>query len=161
VRHLAFGRKLGRDTNARKALLANLASSLFINGAIVTTLVKAKFARPYVEKLITQAKSNKLTSKRLLASVLARQAFIKLNAEIAPGFAQKTSGYTRIIKLRPRAGDNAPMARIELLPWEKKAIIESPEKKKKVSVTSAVTNQRQSLLKSAQAKSAKSKNEKH
>jgi len=119
VKHLAFGRKLGRDTNARKALLANLASSLFINGAIVTTLVKAKFARPYVEKLITQAKSNKLTSKRLLASVLARQAFIKLNAEIAPGFAQKTSGYTRIIKLRPRAGDAAPMARIELLGQEK------------------------------------------
>ena len=118
MRHLVFGRKLGRDTNARRALLANLASSLFINGAIVTTLVKAKFARPYVEKLITQAKSNKLTSKRFLASVLAHQAFIKLTGEIAAGFAQKTSGYTRIIKLRSRTGDAAAMARLELLEWE-------------------------------------------
>ena len=150
MKHLVFGRKLGRDTNARKALLANLASSLFINGAIVTTLVKAKFARPYVEKLITQAKTNKLTSKRLLASVLAHQAFIKLTGEIAPGFAQKTSGYTRIIKLRPRAGDAAAMARIELLPWERSSKLAVPHQAlTKKSAKRSKGNRRKSALKSA------------
>lgn len=131
MRHLVFGRKLGRDTNARRALLANLASSLFINGAIITTLVKAKFARPYVEKLVRTVQKNRLSSKRSLASVLTHQAFLKLIAEIGPGFTNRSGGYTRIIKLGARVGDNAPIARLELLEWEKGITEGRPQKAQK------------------------------
>ena len=112
------GRKLGRDTNSRKALLNNLANSLFLHGQITTTLAKAKFAQSYVEKTITSAKRTKLGGRRKIASTLSSTAFLRLTREIAPGFEQRTSGYTRILKIAPRNGDNAPMARIELLAWD-------------------------------------------
>lgn len=121
MRHAYFGRRLGRDTNARKALLNNLASSLLINGNLTTTLAKAKFAKTYVEKLITQAKRNDLRNKRILATILETKAFNKLISSQGPGFATRSGGYTRIIKLNPRRGDAAPMARLELLAIEKKA----------------------------------------
>lgn len=121
MRHAYFGRRLSRDTNARKALLNNLASSLLEKGQITTTLAKAKFARPYVEKLITQAKrTNDLKGARRLASIVTNKAFSNLNSNLGPGFSSRNGGYTRIIKLsRPRTGDAAPMARLELLKIEK------------------------------------------
>jgi len=120
VRHGVFGRKLGRDINSRKALLANLASDLFINKSVVTTLAKAKFARVHAEKLVTDAKRNKLFTNRSLASNITHKAFLRLTSEIAPGFSKRSGGYTRIIKLSSlRNGDAAPMARLELLEWEK------------------------------------------
>ena len=70
MRHGIFGRRLSRDSNARKALLVNLANALFDKGALTTTLAKAKFARPFVEKLVTTAKKNKLHRNRFLASFL-------------------------------------------------------------------------------------------
>lgn len=120
MRHLKSGRKLNRDTNARKALLFSLASSLFEKGSIKTTLGKAKFAQAHVETLITKAKKSDLVAKRRLAPHLTHLAFIKLTGELGPRFGQVPGGYTRIIKLNPRLGDNAPMARLELVKIESK-----------------------------------------
>ena len=170
MRHARFGRKLNRDTNARHALLVNLTSSLFVNGAVNTTLAKAKFARSHVEKLVTEAKKNSLSSNRLLASKLSSQAFKNLLKQAKELYENRTSGFTRIIKMGSRRGDNAPMARIELLGW-KKGITEGTEKRKgaqkkvikkqslvpsKSSVTSVIKNQRKSAT-----NRRKSKNEKH
>ena len=118
MRHGIFGRRLSRDSNARKALLVNLANALFDKGALTTTLAKAKFARPFVEKLVTTAKKNKLHRNRFLASFLEDKAFLKLTREISPGFAKRAGGYTRIVQLSPRKGDNTQLVKIELLPWE-------------------------------------------
>ncbi|OGD89619.1 50S ribosomal protein L17 [Candidatus Curtissbacteria bacterium RIFCSPHIGHO2_02_FULL_40_17] len=131
MRHLVFGKRLSRDTASRKALLANLANSLIEEGRVTTTLAKAKFARPFVEKLVTYIKSNKLYKKRELAAFLTKKAFRRLLLDITPKLNDRTSGYTRIIKLGPRRGDSAPMARIEFLNWEKsKASQTTPSKKK-------------------------------
>ena len=132
MRHKRFGKKLSRDTNSRKALLTNLASDLFLRGSIKTTQAKAKFVQNYAEKLITSAKKAKLGKKRVIASSLTKASFKKLIEEIAPGFEKRDGGYTRIIKLSPRAGDNAAMAKIEIVAWDpSKALLESPKKTKK------------------------------
>jgi large subunit ribosomal protein L17 len=135
VRHGVFGKKLGRDTNARKALAASLASALFEEGHIVTTEAKTKFVQIFAEKLITSAKRNSLHGQRQIAPRLKDQAFIKLITEIAPGFASRAGGYTRIIKMGVRKGDSAPLARIELLEWDKtkaKKLTKTPKPIKKV-----------------------------
>ncbi len=119
MRHRVFGKKLGRNTHSRKHLLENLASSLLVQGKITTTQTKAKWLRPYVEKMIRKSVKNRLISKRDLATDLTSEAFKKLVFEIGPGFSTKTGGYAKIIKLNPRGGDNAPMAKIELLAWDK------------------------------------------
>lgn len=119
MRHMVSGRRLSRDRDARQALLANIAVALFSKGRIKTTLAKAKFARPYVEKLITAAKEKKLAQNRVLASRVTRD-ISKLLSEIGPGFAERSGGYTRIVKIGPRLGDGSPMARLELLPLDKK-----------------------------------------
>ena len=169
MRHARFGRRLSRDTNARRALLSNLASSLFINGAVITTLAKAKFARPHVEKLVTEAKKNHLSSNRLLASILSYQAFKNLVKQARQLYDERTSGFTRITKIGPRRGDNAQMARLELLDW-KRGIIEGTEKKSrkarkkdqerrrssvpsKSKVTSVIKNQRKSATNLRKSKS--------
>jgi len=142
VRHQIFGKKLGRNTNSRKHLQESLASSLLVNGNITTTLTKAKWMRAYVEKLIKKSQKNRLAAKRQLVPELTNAAFKKLIFEIGPGFTQRSGGYTRIIKLAPRGGDNAPMAKIELLVWDKSKTVvppKSPKPKKvlkKVKVTS-------------------------
>ncbi len=122
MRHLIFGVKLGRDTKARKALLKNLATAIFENGQVTTTLAKAKFAQSYVEKLITLARSNNLANKRRLASLISSQAFAKLVSTIGPANAQRNGGYTRIIKLNVRSGDSSKMARLEFVEMDKKPI---------------------------------------
>ena len=133
MRHAVSGRKLGRDINSRKALLSNLASSLIVNGKITTTQAKAKFARPYIEKLVTQAKKNKLHLNRAIASRLTHEAFLRLTEEIALNFSARSGGYTRIVKLSLRTGDRAPMARLEFLPLAKsEGIAKSVKKQKKV-----------------------------
>jgi len=140
VRHRVFGRKLSRDINARKALLSNLATSLIVNGKLVTTVAKAKFAGPYVEKLITSAKGDRLFANRKLASVLSPAAFKKLVLEIAPGFSERHGGYLRIVKQVTRRGDNAQMARLELLEWDKtKAKAREVQKVRKVRKVSKVS----------------------
>jgi large subunit ribosomal protein L17 len=119
MRHLNKGRSLSRSTSHRKALLANLAQELFQHKRIQTTLAKAKELRPYAEKLVTIAKKNHLAARRQVLEVLTRKAVVKsLFDEIAPAFADRHGGYTRIIKLGNRIGDAAPIALIELVGFE-------------------------------------------
>ena len=112
------GPRLGSGPAHQKQLLANLAASLFVSevGAITTTEAKAKALRPYVEKLITKAKNGGVhNQRRVVATIHHRDATRRLFAEIGPRYADRNGGYTRILKLGPRPGDNAPMARIELV----------------------------------------------
>jgi large subunit ribosomal protein L17 len=110
------GRRFGGDAAHQKAMMANLAASLFAAEGIVTTEAKAKALRPIAEKLITKAKKGGLHNHRLVVSYLRdREMASKLFDDIGPRYDERPGGYTRILKLGPRQGDNAPMARIELV----------------------------------------------
>lgn len=116
MRHRKKGRKLSRTPAHKRAMLANLAMSLFEHERITTTTPKAKELRPYAEKLITLAKRGDLHSRRLAARVIGQEAILnKLFSELAPRFAERAGGYTRIVQIGPRPGDNAPLAFIELV----------------------------------------------
>jgi len=116
MRHLRSGRKLNRSASHRKALFANLALALFDKERIVTTLTKAKEMRSLAERLITYAKNKSLHTIRLASRVIRDRTILKkLFDDIAPSFADRQGGYTRIIKLGERRGDNALMAIIELV----------------------------------------------
>ena len=110
------GPRFGGSASHQKAMMANLAASLFAAEAVVTTEAKAKALRPYAEKLITKAKKGGLHRYRdTLATMRDEDMCNKLFHDIAPRYAERNGGYTRILKLGPRQGDNAPMARIELV----------------------------------------------
>ena len=110
------GPRLGGSSSHQKALLANLATSLFEHGRIKTTEPKARALRPYAEKLITHAKKGTLHNRReVMKKIRDKDVVHTLFAEIGPFFADRDGGYTRIIKVEPRKGDNAPMAVIELV----------------------------------------------
>ncbi|NHC44048.1 50S ribosomal protein L17 [Motilibacter aurantiacus] len=110
------GPRLGGGPAQEKALLANLATSLFEHGRIKTTEAKAKRLRPYAEKLITFAKKGDMASRRQVLTVIRDKSIVHtLFTEIGPRFANRPGGYTRIVKIGPRSGDNAPMAIIELV----------------------------------------------
>ena len=117
MRHLKAGRKLGRNASHRLALMRNLARALFQHGRIVTTVEKAKEARPFVEKLITLAKQGTLHARRLaLARLRDKESVTRLFKEIGPRFADRPGGYTRIIKRHERRlGDGGRTAFLELL----------------------------------------------
>ena len=113
------GPRLGGGPAHERLILANLAQSLFEHGKITTTETKAKRLRPHAEKLITTAKKGTLHSRReVMKTVRDKDVVHRLFAEIAPSFATRDGGYTRIIKTAPRKGDNAPMAIIELVDEE-------------------------------------------
>lgn len=110
------GRRFGGSASHQKAMFANLAASLFAAEAIVTTEAKAKALRPIAEKLITKAKKGGVHNHRqVVAYMRDREMASKLFDEIGPRYVERPGGYTRILKLGPRHGDNAPMARIELV----------------------------------------------
>ncbi len=110
------GPRLGGSSSHQKAILANLATSLFEHGRITTTEPKARALRPYAEKLITHAKKGALHNRReVMKKIRDKDVVHTLFAEIGPFFADRNGGYTRIIKVEPRKGDNAPMAVIELV----------------------------------------------
>jgi large subunit ribosomal protein L17 len=110
------GRRLGGSSSHQKAILANLATALFEHGRIKTTEPKARALRPYAEKLITHAKKGTLHNRReVLKKIRDKDVVHNLFAEIGPFFADRNGGYTRIIKVEARKGDNAPMAVIELV----------------------------------------------
>jgi large subunit ribosomal protein L17 len=110
------GPRLGGSSSHQKAMLANLATSLFEHGRIKTTEPKARALRPYAEKLITHAKKGTLHNRReVLKKIRDKDVVHVLFAEIGPFFADRNGGYTRIIKVEARKGDNAPMAVIELV----------------------------------------------
>src|SRR3954462_3570856 len=116
MRHRKQGRQLRRTSEQRLALLRNLATSLIENGAIETTEAKAKELRPFVQKLISKAKTGTLHSRRLaVRHIHKREAADKLFQEIGPKYATRNGGYTRILKTGHRKGDGAEMARIELV----------------------------------------------
>jgi large subunit ribosomal protein L17 len=110
------GPRLGAGPHHQELMLAGLASQLFQHGKIRTTEAKAKALRPLAEHLITFAKRGDVHARRqVLKTVPDRDVVHKLFAEIGPRYAERSGGYTRILKLGPRAGDAAPMAIIELL----------------------------------------------
>jgi len=109
------GRKLSRERGQRRALLKTLASSLILREKIKTTEAKAKELSVFIEKKITQAKINNLSSRRLLTKIFSREINKKLINEIAPRYQTRKGGFTRIIKLGPRPADGAKMAIIELI----------------------------------------------
>lgn len=109
-------KKLGRTKSHREAMLANMAMSLFSHRVIKTTDAKAKALRPLVDRIITTAKKDTLASKRQVAKTIhVKEVFKKLYAEIVPQFADRDSGFTRVVKLGVRRGDGAPLSVVELL----------------------------------------------
>ncbi|HEY7044952.1 MAG TPA: 50S ribosomal protein L17, partial [Nocardioidaceae bacterium] len=113
------GPRLGGSPAHQKAILANLATSLFEHGSITTTEAKARVLRPYAEKLITKAKRGDLHNRRQVMSVIRDKSVVHvLFTEIGPRYSERPGGYTRITKIGPRKGDNAPMAVIELVEEE-------------------------------------------
>lgn len=113
---MAVQRKLGRPTDQRIAMLRNLTTSLLENGKIETTVTRAKEVRSTAEKMITLGKTNTLHSRRQALSYITKEDVVKkLFDEIAPKYADRNGGYTRIIKIGPRRGDAAEMCIIELV----------------------------------------------
>ncbi len=118
MRHRRAGKKLGRDSAHRKALYANLAGSLIEHGRIRTTEAKAKAVKPFAEQMITLGKRGDLHARRLALSELRSQDVVHvLFADVAPRFAERPGGYTRIVKLGPRQGDAADMVYLELVDY--------------------------------------------
>src|SRR3954469_25962039 len=127
------GARLGGSASHQKLIVANLATSLFEHGRITTTEAKARVLRPVAERLITKAKKGDLHNRRqVLATIKDKGVVHALFEDIAPRFADRHGGYTRITKLGPRKGDNAPMAVIELVsePYAPKAKAEKTAAKK-------------------------------
>src|SRR3990172_3947355 len=121
MRHGCAGRQFGRNSGHRKALLRTLVASLLKNEKIETTVAKAKEIRPLAEKMITLAKRGDLHARRQVSSFIQDDDVVKgLFSLIAPRFASRNGGYTRIVPTRHRIGDAAPMAVIELVERQKK-----------------------------------------
>jgi large subunit ribosomal protein L17 len=110
------GPRLGSGPSHQKLMMANLAAHLFEAEKITTTVAKAKALRPYAERLITKAKKGGVHNQRqVVAKLHDKQVAHKLFDDIAPRYTERNGGYLRILKLGPRPGDHAPMARIELV----------------------------------------------
>lgn len=115
MKHLKKGRKFGRPSSQRKALMKSVVSSLIKYGKITTTLAKAKEFAPVAEKAITRAKKDDLHSRRILTKNFSPEIVDKLIKEVAPNYRERNGGYTRIIKLGARKSDAAKMALVELV----------------------------------------------
>ena len=110
------GRRFGGSSSHQRLMMANLVASLVAAEGIITTEAKAKALRPVAEKVITKAKKGGLHNHRQVVSFLNdKEIAAKLFDDVGPRYAERNGGYTRILKLGPRQGDNAPMARIELV----------------------------------------------
>lgn len=134
MRHRVAGKKFSRTHNQRKALFKNLINSLIIHGAIKTTEIKAKAIRGLVDKLITRGKTGTLQARRLIGAFLQNKKVVeKIVDELGPIFKNRKGGFTRIIRLGQRGGDNAMMVRLELV--EKPVV--APVKKAKAVVKHA------------------------
>lgn len=122
MRHQRAGRKLGRDSAHRRALYANLAGALIEHGRVRTTEAKAKAVRPVAERMITLGRRGDIHARRQALAFLRSQDVVhKLFSEVAPCFADRPGGYTRIVKIGPRPGDSAPMAYLELVDYVPRA----------------------------------------
>lgn len=127
MRHMKSGRKLGRDSAHRKALYANLTSALIEHGRIRTTEAKAKEVRPIAEQMITLGKRGDLHAHRQAVAYLRSKPVVHaLFSDVAPRFADRPGGYTRIVRIGPRQGDAAPMAYLELVDYRPIARVAAP-----------------------------------
>jgi large subunit ribosomal protein L17 len=118
MRHQRAGKKLGRDASHRKALYANLAVALIEHGRIKTTVTKAKAVKPFAEQLISLAKRGDLHARRqAMAELRSNEVVEKLFDDVAPRFADRPGGYSRIVKIGTRQGDSAEMAYLELVDY--------------------------------------------
>jgi large subunit ribosomal protein L17 len=132
MRHRRKGRKLNRTVSHKKALMRNLANQLFEHKEIRTTTAKAKEARSTIDRLITYAKKGDIHHRRLAFGFLRQKQSIKiLFDEIAPTYADREGGYTRVLKLGQRQGDGAPMSLLQLVGFESLGESVKAEKKKK------------------------------
>jgi large subunit ribosomal protein L17 len=132
MRHGKTVNHLGRTSSHRKALLSNLSASLILHKRITTTLAKAKALRKHIEPIITKSKQDTTHSRRTVFSYLAdKEATAILFRDIAPKIADRPGGYTRILKLANRLGDNAEMAIIELVDFNELMLAEKGAKKAK------------------------------
>lgn len=126
------GPRLGGGPAHERHMLANLAQSLFEHGRITTTEARARRLRPYADRLVTFAKRGDLATRRRVMGMLSDKGVVHtLFTEIGPGFAEREGGYTRIVKISPRKGDNAPMAVIELVEFgtpAKKGVVKEATK---------------------------------
>ena len=132
MRHRVKKKTLKRDGAHRKALLRNLSTNLIINESIITTVSKAKYLRPYVEKLITKAKKGNdfNTIKHMKEVLYKEEAVRKIVDDLGPRFKKRKGGYTRIVKIGNRSGDNAPMAIIEFVEKPKKKVEKDKKEEK-------------------------------
>lgn len=148
MRHRVKGRKLGRTSSHRNALMRSLATSLLKHKRVKTTEAKAKEARIFIDKLITKAKNNDLHSKRQVMSVISDREVVKeLFTEILPKIGERPGGYTRVVKLGSRVGDAAAMAILELVDYNDIANKKAEERK-----------ERKDLKEKAKAESKKDEN---
>lgn len=132
MRHAKTGRKLGRSQSHRKALMRNLATSLLTYGRIRTTFIKAKELQPVADHLVTLAKRGDLHARRQALTLVYDDAVVsRLFKDIAPWYKERPGGYTRVLKLEPRPGDNAPMAFIEFVDRKELGEIKVPVPPKK------------------------------
>ncbi|NTV39364.1 MAG: 50S ribosomal protein L17 [Demequinaceae bacterium] len=126
------GPRLGGGPAHERHMLANLAQSLFEHGRITTTEARARRLRPYADRLVTFAKRGDLATRRRVMGIISDKGVVHtLFTEIGPGFAEREGGYTRIVKISPRKGDNAPMAVIELVEFgtpAKKGVVKEATK---------------------------------
>jgi large subunit ribosomal protein L17 len=132
MRHRKAGRPLGRNSGHRRALFRALVTSILEHERIETTLPKAKEIRSFVDKMITLGKRGDLASRRRALAFIRKESVVRsLFSDIAPRFANRAGGYTRVLHSRRRLGDGAPMAVIELTELKPKVTTAGPEKKAK------------------------------
>ncbi len=135
MKHRVKGKQLNRNVGTRRALFKNLTLALIEHGKINTTEAKAKAVKASFEKLITKAKAGTVANRRLIDQVVNhRNAVNRLVDEIAPAI-KRTSGYTRIIKLGNRRGDDASMVRLEIIDWQAKTVVKAAKKNDKAEKT--------------------------
>lgn len=156
-RHQYKGRKLSRETAHRKALLRNLASQVILYEKINTTLPKAKELRPVLEKIITRAKNDSVTNRRVVAKFLSNKdnSLKKLFEELGPLYKDRNGGYVRIVKTGNRKGDNAPMAQIQLLDTEKLTKKEADKKSNKKDSESSLESKNKKTVTASSSKNHK------
>ena len=154
MRKNIFGRKFKRDVNERKALFKGLLSSLVLNERIKTTEQKAKAIKAEADKLVTKAKKEEPQARKLLARYLTPSAMDKMLSVIGPGFKERNSGYTRIVRLGNRFSDNASVVMME---WVERAEIKNEKLNLKNEEKSLKKGKKVSVVKSASGGKTKSK----
>jgi large subunit ribosomal protein L17 len=155
MNHQIAGRKLGRTTDHKEAMLRNLVTSLIMHDRLTTTEAKAKELRKIADRMITLGKKGDLAAVRRAGRVVrSKEALGRLFKELAPLFANRNGGYTRIIHYKIRRGDHAPMAIIE---WTESAASKAPEKEKKAPARKAAEKKQEPDKKTPARKAAEKK----